>query len=239
MNKKRVLLIFTIITLLLSLFSCSGNEEEPTVTNRNYNKTEVEEAAKALIENSISLNEILYGKGLEWEEDGGVGIYKKATQNSLSHYDIKTVADLKEKLTDVFSSKYIDALNKSDVFSSVKDGETIKHYTRYYDHTEKVGEGDGEKTEETYLLVNTVYNYPLKNRYEYISEPVAKRAEGEYVIVVATVRATIIGDDGEVKKVRDFEHEIKLIEENGNWRLDSGTYIVYNEYTDIYEDMNK
>jgi hypothetical protein len=74
----------------------------------------------------------------------------------------------------------------------------------------------------------------LKNSYEYIGSVKAVRSEGDFVIVSATVRAT---RDGSISK--DFKLEIKLIEESEGWRLASPTYKVYNEYTDIYEDMTK
>ncbi|MBO5009701.1 MAG: hypothetical protein J6D20_03250 [Clostridia bacterium] len=230
MNKKRVLLLLTAITLLFSLFSCTDDKDN-SVKNREYNAAEVEQAAKVLIEKSLSLNEILYGKGLEWEEGDSKEIYKKASSDSLNHYGINTVSELKQKISEVFSTKYIELLNKSDVFSSVKDDDSVRFYTRYFD--------DEDESGNTCIFVYTEYDYVLKNSYEYITEPKAVRSEGDLVIVKATVRASIMGENGQISKVRDFEHEIKMIEENGAWRLDSETYIVYDEYRDKYENMNK
>ncbi len=230
MNKKRLLLLLAVISILFSLFSCSDNEDKD-VPDREYNAAEVEQAAKILIEKSLSLNEILYGKGLEWEEGESNENYKKASSASLSHYGINTVDELKKKISEVFSSKYIESLNKSDVFSSVKDGDTIRFYTRYFD--------DEDENGKSCIFVYTNYDYELKNGYEYITEPKAIGADGDIVIVKATVRASIYGENGQIVKVRDFEHEIKMIEENGAWRLNSETYIVYDEYRDQYENMNK
>ena len=99
-------------------------------------------------------------------------------------------------------------------------------YARYFEDEDK----DGKYT----IYVNKYYDFALKNSYEYVGSVKAVRSEGEYVIVSATVKAT--REDG---ISRDFNLEIKLIEESEGWRLASPTYKVYNEYTDIYEDMIK
>ena len=136
------------------------------------------------------------------------------------------------KLAEVFSSKYIEKkLEGTDVFNSGTDGENIRFYARYYDGTDEDG--------SDHVYVNSIYEYDLKNKYEYISEPRAVGSIGDLVIVKATVRATMEKGDVESPKTKDIEHEIRLIEENGNWRLYTSTYVVYNEYTDIYENMNK
>ena len=233
MNKKRVLILFAVLFLFCSLVSCSEKEKEPTVINREYNAQEVEDAAKELIEKSLPLNEILFGKGLEFDiEDEGKGIYKKATENSLEKYGISSVADIKEKISEVFSSKYIEKkLEGTDIFGSGTDGENIKFYARYFDEIDENG--------NTYVYVNSIYEYDLKNEYEYISEPRATGSIGDLVVVKATVRATMYSAEGEAPKTKDIDHEIRLIEENGKWLLYSSTYVVYNEYTDIYENMNK
>lgn len=230
MNNKRVLLLLVAITLLFSLISCTDDGKDGN-KNREYNSAEVEQAAKTLIEKSLSLNEILYGKGFEWEEGESNEIYKKASSDSLNYYGVNTVSELKQKISEVFSTKYIELLNKSDVFSSVKDDDAVRFYTRYFE--------DKDENGKNCIFVYTDYDYVLKNKYEYITEPKAVRSEGDLVIVKATVRASIIGENGQVTKVRDFEQEIKMIEENGAWRLNSETYIVYDEYRDQYENMNK
>lgn len=232
MNKRRVLLLFVVLSVLFTIFSCS-KEEPSEVKNREYNAKEVEEAAKILIEKSLPYNEILYGKGLDFDsEDEGMGIYKKATEESLQKYGIKSVEDLKEKLSEIYSSKYIEKkLLSTDIFSSGSDGNNLKFYARYFDEVDEDG--------NTYVYVNSIYEYDLKNTYEYISEPRATSSIGDLVVIKATVRATMQQSNTEKPKTKDIEHEIRLIEENGKWLLYSSTYVVYDEYTDIYENMNK
>ncbi len=215
-------LISTLLLLILcfSVFSCT---EE--IKNREYNKEEVEAAAKSLIEKSIILNEILYGKGIGYIEDGNTVIYKKADNSSLESLGVSSLSEIRTKISDVFSSKYIESIEKSDIFTPLIEDDVTVGYARYFED-----EKDGEVT----LYVNSSYRYALKNQYEYIGSISAVRSEGEFVIIKTTVKA--IRADG---KIREFPHEIKLIEESAGWRLASSTYVVYNEYTDMYEDMNK
>lgn len=227
--KSYFLLVLSLFTLF-SLFGCTDESTPPTY-NREFVASEVEAAAKILIERSIDFNEILYGKGIEYEDDHSNSIYKPAADAALQKYGIRSVEDLKFKLSEVFSSGYIDQINKSDIFNPVVDDGGVRRYTRYFDKTDEDG--------NTKLFVNAVYDYVLKNTYEYITDPKAVRSSGDVVIVKATVRATIKDEEGNVKKARDFDHEIKLVEESSGWRIHSSTYIVYNEYTDIYEEMTK
>ena len=199
MNKKRVLLLTLVISLLLSLISCSEKEKEGVVSNRDFNKEEVEACAKVLIEKSLPLNEILFGSGLDFydEEEEGKGIYKKATKESLEKYGVKSVADIKRMASEVFSSQYVEKkLNGTDIFSSGTDGENIKFYARYFDETDEEG--------NTSVYVNSVYEYGLNNKYEYITEPRAVGSIGELVVVKATVRATMQDKgNGEVPKSKN------------------------------------
>ena len=226
MKSKKNILIFLICLCLFSLFGCKGKVEEPETINRNYDKETVEAAAKDLIEKSIPINEILFGKGLDFEEEGGTGIYKMATEEALSKYGVSSVEDIKARAAEVYSSGYMGTVNSSDIFNSVSDEGVIRFYTRYYN-----AEGGG-------IFVNSEYSYALKNTYEYLSDPVALRSEGDVVIVSVSVKASYIGSDKN-EKSRTFDKEIKLVEENGQWKLHSSSYIVYNEYTDIYENINK
>ncbi len=214
-----------LIIFVLSLISCGDKATEEGKKNREYDAAEVEAAAAELIERSVILNELLYGKGIGYIDDGTTLIYKKADEESLSSFGVSSIADIKSEIEEVFSSSYIATIEKSDIFSPLVDGETTISHTRYFE------DGEGE---ESIFYVNSAYSYVLKNEYEYVSSPKAQRSDGDYVIVRITIRAT--RSDG---KVRDFEHEIKLIEEDAGWRIASQTYVVYNEYTDIYEDMIK
>ena len=213
--------LFLLLVLLCSFVSCTEEEY-----NREYNAKEVEDAAEALIKKSLVLNEILYGKGIGYIEDESTQIYKVADQKSLDKFGIVRLSDIEKMLREVFSKSYIETVYSSDIFTPLVEDEITKMYARYFDDEEK----DGKYT----IYVNKYYDFVLKNKYEYIGKVKAVRSEGDYVIVSSTVRAE---REGGISK--DFNLEIKLIEESEGWRLASPTYKVYNEYTDIYEDMTK
>ncbi len=216
----KILSAILLFSVCFSFISCNNE-----VKNREYDKEEVETAAKSLIEKSLILNEILYGKGIGYIDDESSLIYKTADEKSLESFGVYSVEDIKNEISKVFSSKYIASIEKSDIFTPLVEDDVTIGYARYFED-----EKDGKIT----FYVNSSYNFALKNPYEYIGNIEAIRSEGEYVIVKAIVKAT--RKDG---KIREFEHEIKLIEESAGWRLATSTYVVYNEYTDIYEDMNK
>ena len=215
---------WTLILSLVMTFSLFSYAEEEY--NREYNAAEVEAAAEDLIERSLVLNEILYGKGIGYIEDESTSIYKLADENSLKNFEIEHLSDIEPRLREVFSKAYVDTVYSSDIFTPLVEDEITKSYARYFEDEDK----EGKST----IYVNKSYNFVLKNSYEHIGNIKAVRSEGDFVIVSATVRAT---RDGGISK--DFELEIKLIEESEGWRLASPTYKVYNEYTDIYEDMTK
>ena len=207
--------------MTLSLISCAEEEY-----NREYNSAEVEAVAEELIESSLVLNDILYGKGIGYTEDESTSIYKVADKESLEKFEIEHISDIEPRLRAVFSKAYVDTVYSSDIFTPLVEDEITKSYARYFEDEDEEG--------KTVIYVNKSYNFVLKNSYEYIGRVKAERSEGDFVIVSATVRAT---RDGGISK--DFKLEIKLIEESEGWRLASPTYKVYNEYTDIYEDMTK
>ena len=216
-SKKIIAVILSLITLL-SLISCE--------VDREYDEDEVITAARELVERSYSVNELLWGEGLEFGEDG-VGVYKAATSDSLKKYGIDSVEDMKNKVREVYSSSYSEKIFTSDIFTSVKIDNVIKGYARY---SQKYGEND----EPTELLVRTDYDFSLKGSYVYKDVFEVVDVEGEIIVISATVTAT-----SHTGKTKDISCELRLIEEQSGWRLVSPSYVVYNEYTDIYEDLNK
>ena len=212
-----------VLSLVLSFSLVSCAEEE---YNREYDAAEVEAAAEELIEKSLVLNEILYGAGIGYIEDESTKIYKIADEDSLEKFEIEHLSQIEPRLRAVFSKSYVDTVYSSDIFTPLVEDEITKSYARYFEDEDEEG--------KTIIYVNKYYSFVLKNDYEYIGSIKAVRSEGDFVIVSTTVRAT---RDGSISK--DFKLEIKLIEESEGWRLASPTYKVYNEYTDIYEDMTK
>ena len=126
--KKIISLIILCVMVCTSLISCDND--------RDYDEATVLASAYSLIEKSHKLNELLYGEGLEFTDEG-VGKYKLATEESLKKYGISTVDDIKAMVKEIFSESYSKIIFESDVFSSVKVDDVIKSYARYYQNYER------------------------------------------------------------------------------------------------------
>ncbi len=215
---KRILALLLVIISLLSIVSCEKDRE--------YDEGEVLAAAAELIERSLPLNELLYGKGLSYGDEH-IGIYYKATDESLSSFGIETVEQMKNMVRDIYSAEYSESILTSDIFSPITVDEVIVGYTRYYQAEDEDGNLNG-------IMVKSDYDYPLTNSYEYHPNMEVIDVEGEVIVVRTMVTAT--SADG---KVMNVNHDIRLIEEESGWRLMTPTYVVYNEYTDIYDNLKK
>ena len=84
------------------------------------------------------------------------------------------------------------------------------------------------------IMVKSDYDYPLKNSYTYSDSFAVADVEGEVIVVRALV--TVTREDGVVK---NENLDIRMIEEVSGWRLLTPTYVVYNKYTEIYDNLNK
>ena len=210
--------VLLIISICTSMISCEKN--------RKYDTDEVIGAARILIEKSIPLNELLYGKGIAYTDEG-VGIYKRADKSSLDSFGISNLDQVKRMIKEIYSDSYSETIFNSDTFSSIKIDDVIKSYNRYYQEYDKDGN-------PTYIMVNSKYEYFLKGSYEYHESMEIIGVKGE-VITVRTL-VTVTGENG---KVKNINLDIRLIEQENGWRLESPTYAVYNEYTDLYDELNK
>jgi hypothetical protein len=219
---KRTVKIIAVILLLSVLFSLSSCGGEPP---REYNEAEVISEAKRLIKLSAILNEIYYGVGMRYEEEGGLGAYKHADKEWLATVGITTVEDLKEKTKLVFSEKYSETIFKTVLSPITEDDGTILQYARYYQET-------GKKGEPLSIMVFTGYDYFLKNSVEYGDNVTVVEVEGQ--IVRVSIPITLTKEDGEKKS---STLTVDMIEEAAGWRLASATYAIYNDSTDRYEEL--
>ena len=215
---KRILALLLLITSLFSIVSCENDRE--------YDEGEVLAAAAELIEKSLPLNELLYGKGLSYGEEH-IGIYYKATDESLAAFGIETVEQMKNMVREIYSTDYSESILTSDAFSPITVDDVIVGYTRYYQSEDEDGNPNG-------IMVKSDYDYPLKNSYEYHANMSVIDVEGEVIVVRTMVTAT--SADG---KVMNVNNDVRLIEEESGWRLMTPTYVVFNDYTDIYDKLKK
>ena len=215
---KRILALLLLITSLFSIVSCENDRE--------YDEGEVLAAAAELIEKSLPLNELLYGKGLSYGEEH-IGIYYKATDESLAAFGIETVEQMKNMVREIYSTDYSESILTSDAFSPITVDDVIVGYTRYYQSEDEDGNPNG-------IMVRSDYDYPLKNSYEYHANMSVIDVEGEVIVVRTMVTATSV--DGRIMNVNN---DVRLIEEESGWRLMTPTYVVFNDYTDIYDKLKK
>ena len=219
---RRISAIILVVIMTLSLFSCKGEKEK----DREYDEAEVLSAVAKLIERSYAVNELLYGRGLEYTDEG-VGVYKMATEESLSDFGFSTISQMQDEIRAVYATSLAESMINSDVFSSIKVDDVIVGYTRYYQSTDEDGNPNG-------IMVKSDYDYPLKNSYTYSDSFEVSDVEGEVIVISALV--TVTREDGVVK---NENLKIRIIEEKSGWRLLTPTYVVYNKYTEIYDNLNK
>ena len=221
---RKITALLLVLVTALSLFSC--DKDKGKEKDREYDEAEVLAVAAELVERSLPLNELLYGRGLECTDEG-VGVYKMASAESIESFGFSTVDQMKEEIRAIFATSLADSMIKSDVFSSIKVDDVIVGYTRYYQSTDEDGNPNG-------IMVKSDYDYPLKNSYTYSDSFAVADVEGEVIVVRALV--TVTSEDGVVK---NENLDIRIIEEVSGWRLLTPTYVVYNKYTEIYDNLNK
>ena len=215
-SKKIIFTALLLITLILPILTSCEKDRE-------YDEGEVIAAAEGLLIKAKLINEIYYGKGIEFDEQSGVGIYRRAKEDSLSKFGISSIDDLKAKTLEVFSDVRAEIMFNT-VLSSIKDDNVIVHYLRYYQHTDDSG--------ESYVMVNSRYDYYLKGDIEYLSGITVKDVRGEIIVIEVPVKLT-----SESGKIKNSTIEVEMIEEGDGWRFTSPCEAVYNESTDIYEDI--
>lgn len=217
---KKIISLLTLFALLCSLISCGEK-------NREYDESEVKQAAEILISKSAALNQIFWGEGIGYISDSSysVGYYYPADIFSLYNYGIETVDDLKEKTMEVFSFAYSQNIF-STVLSSLNDGDGIYAYARYY---QKYSDAE-EKVPET-IMVYSKALVLLKDEVRYnfdTMEVIGSKKETVYVTLTVDV---VRGENTQTRALK-----VGLIEEEDGWRIDTPTYMSYVENSD-YEDL--
>ena len=205
-----------------------------TSCDRKYNRDEVVAAAKSLIPASAVLNEIYYGKGIGYLEnsENNVGIYCEADPAELEIYGFKTLDELKNMTKEVFSKAHSDRMFKG-TFSGqfTQSGASVK--ARYYQKYKEGGPPDYSLVPE-YIMVCSESNSLIKGEVSYDLESIdVSGVKGQVVYVTVEIIITY------EEKTQNTTLEIGLFEEEDGWRLDTPSYASYNEYRDIYYELQK
>lgn len=216
---KKIIALILAVASVLSLASC----------DRSYNEEEVRAAAEELVEKAIVLNEIFYGKGIDFDRDENTsnGAYYEASSYYVRNIGIETVEDLKDMALGVFSEDYAELIF-STVLSPVTDDSYIYGMARYYQKTDAV------TGENIAIMVYSEANVYLTDKMEYdYSSIEVTGSKGERVYFNISVKVT----DSETDEEHIMTRSIALIEEEGGWRIDSPTYAQYSKSLEEYEEI--
>ena len=219
--KRIVALVILLAALPLSLISC----------NRRYDEEEVRAAAIKLITASAELNQVYYGEGIRYLENSSnnVSLYCEADPVDLERLGFSTIAELKAKTKEVFSEAHAETMFKgsfSGTFSQSGASNMARYYQKFDDNK--------ANPKPVCIMVLSTYESLLKGDVTYDFDTLkVMGSDGEYIN--ATIEANVIYDG----KTQKHTLNIRLIEEDSGWRLASTTFAKYNEYQDIYDELQK
>lgn len=207
-----LILIITLTILTLSLTSC----------NRKYDENEILTVSEALIKKSEKLNELYFGKGLDYVDDESTasGSYYRASDESLDYYGIESIEDLRVLTLSVYTREYAGILFETRLGNFESDSEIS--YTRYY-------QAYGIDGEPTYLMVYIYFYRLMRSSIEFKYETLrVVGSKGDTVYVEIEVLVT--NEDGDKTQTQTLT--VPLIEESDGWKLDDCTFVNYSEYLD-------
>ena len=183
--------------------------------NRSYDEEEVISAAGELLRSAEILNYVYYGEGIKYyDTDESIGVYKEAQSSHLDELGFHSIDELKTLTEKTFSKEY-SAIMYSSVLDTMRDGENIVGYKRYYDNVNESG--------KNVFMVNTAYQPLFKSTIVYNYDSIeVDRVKKEKVFL--KVSATVINSEGQSREV---DIAITLIEEEAGWRIDNPVWANY------------
>ncbi len=225
-NKKYILCILLVVSLLC-LFSCKEKEEE--VPPREYVESEVIENATILLQKAKDVNRIVWGVGiLPIEGDEQNGTYRECSLEEMERYGVFSVDDIRTLCKEVYSGAMCQTVEHT-AFGNVRDeNESIISLVRYYDKTDK-------ESGKTSLMVNTGAYVYFEKEVDYHTETLqVKGVKGE--VLTLTVNVTLYDEENQS---HDKTLTFSMIEETDGWKLHSPSYMKYDAYSDIYDNLTK
>ncbi len=219
--KIKITSLLIIATLLVSAFIL-------TSCNRSYDEDEIIAATKILLKDAEMLNIIYYGSGIEYfDSDEEKGYYRKANTTHLEKLGFSTIEELQIITEKTFSDEYSSTIY-STILSPLTDDISLVSPARYYQAY------DEESGLPTHIMVYSNFTPIFKDSviYNYDSLEVV-RSKKEKVFV--NVDATVTNSEG---KTQSITVKITLVEEDDGWKIDAPTFANYNEYKDLYDELN-
>ena len=212
-----VALLLIIATIPVALISC----------NIKYDEAEVKAAAIELIKASEKINDIYYGEGIRFLEysENNVSLYCEADPTHLAELGFSTINELKKMTKEVFSEAHAEGM-----FSGTFSGAGTSQMSRYYQQNDD----NRVDPKPLYIMVHCEYDPLIKSEMTYNFDTLTITGSNrEYVNATIDVTVTLDG------KTQTHTLNIRLIEEEAGWRLASTTFANYNEYQDIYDELQK
>ena len=211
-----VTLALLFVLLALPLCGCAGIDTSGLL-----------DAAPALIERSALVNEIFYGEGIPYDEDGTpYGVFYPADREFLTAHGLKTTADLRALTASVFSQAYTEIILSTGIAGFPAEVGYV--YPRYAS-----SQAENLRDENETILVSTNNEFLLnpigKSTYHYDTLQLVATTR-TYAVLSLSVTTTMLlpedervpGEDNTVTTT--VEMEIKFVRENNEWRIDSPTY---------------
>lgn len=186
------------------------------------------EAAPDLIARSALLNEIFFGEGIPFNEEGEAqGVFYPADKTWLAEHGIKTVSDLAEMTKGVFSQAYAALILGSGVSGFPADGGAYI-YPRYAS-----SQPENLRDENETILVSSTNEFlrdPVgRSTYDYNTLKIVGTERSYAVLSLSVTTVSLLPHDERVEGADNtvtetVTMEIKFVYEGGAWRIDSPTY---------------
>ena len=220
--KKTLSLILISLTLLsvLTITSC----------NRKYDEEEVLSNATKLLHRAEMLNEVYYGRGIQYISSAYQdGYYCEADPMHLSTLGFTTIRELENLTLETFTVGYSEEIFSTKL-SMIEDEDGIREMTRYFQRYD-----DEKMTEPVCIMVYT--KAPVLKKGSIVYDYSTLRVTGvKKQTVYVSVTAIVSDDDGNSQTTNII---LNLIEEDNGWRIDNPCYANYSSVKDKYNELNK
>jgi hypothetical protein len=183
--------------------------------------------APALIEKSALVNQIFFGDGIPYDEDGTPqGNFYPADTAWLDAHGLKTTTDLKTLTESVFSQEYASIILGSGIAGFPAEVGYV--YPRYAS-----SQAENLRDENETILVSSTSEFlanPIgKSTYHYDTLALVATARNYAVLSLSVTTTTLLPADERVEGADNtvtttVTMEIKFVKEGGAWRIDSPTY---------------
>lgn len=204
---QRILTLLLAMVMLLSLAACGSTREEEQAA--------LIARAAELLPMAAKIDDLLYVTGVPVKEgESGAAGYADADMEQLAVLGYTSVSDIRAKMREIWTERYVTGVERSAIFSSVSTEGQMAAYayvTDAYDKGEYLGVRVRVPRDEVLHMDASVYDLSTIT-YQSGTKKTAK----------LSVKVTVTNAEGETQeRMRDIT---LARSDDGIWRLDSGTY---------------